>query len=71
MVHTDLQEALKQLSTDEKFRKEFAYDCEGMKIKYGMTENGMLAIKSIDAIGIEKEELRPVAFCCCTCLAPE
>ncbi len=70
MVHTDLQEALKQLSTDEEFRKELANNSEGMKVKYGMTENGMVAIKSIDAIGIDKEELRPVAFCC-TCLAAE
>ncbi len=70
MVHTDLQEALKQLSSNEEFRKDFANDCEGMNVKYGMTENGLVAIKSIDVIGIEKKELRPVAFCC-TCFVAE
>jgi formylmethanofuran dehydrogenase subunit E len=70
MVHTDFQEVIKQLSTDEEFRKDLASDSEEIKRKYGMMENGLLAIKTIDPIGIKKEELRPVAWCC-TCLAPD
>lgn len=70
MVHTDFQEALKQLSTDEEYRQALASDSEEMKAKYGMNENGMLAIKSIDPISIQREEFRPVAWCC-TCAAPE
>ena len=70
MAHTDLQEVIKQLSTDEEFRKDLSSDTEEIKRKYGMIENGVLAIKTIDPIGIKKEELRPVAWCC-TCSAPD
>lgn len=65
MVHADFQEALKQLSTDEEYRE--ALDSN---VEYGMNEEGLLAIRSIDPISIQKEEFRPVAWCC-TCWAAE
>ncbi len=70
MVHADFQEALKQLSTDEEYRKALVSDSGEIKVEYGMNEKGMLAVKSIDPIGIQKEEFRPVAWCC-TCYAAE
>lgn len=70
MVHTELQEVIEQLSTNNDFRNSFVSDSEKIMVDYGMNEEGMVAIKSIDAVGIEKEELRPVAFCC-TCYAAE
>lgn len=70
MVHQELQDVIEQLSVNEDFRKSLVSNSERIQPTYGMTENGMVAIKSIDAIGIEKEELRPVAYCC-TCYAAE
>ena len=70
MVHADLQEAINLLSTDEDYRKALVSDSEEIKTKYGMNEEGMLAIQSIDPISIQKEEIRPVAWCC-TCSAPD
>ena len=70
MIHSDFQEALERLSTDDEFREGLASESKEFKSKYGMNEKGMLAIKSIDPIGIQKEEFRPVAWCC-TCTAPD
>jgi hypothetical protein len=70
MVHTEFQEAIKRLSTDEEYRKSLVSESERIEVGYGMDKNGMLGIQSIDPIGIDKEELRPVAACC-TCLAAE
>ena len=71
MAHQELQDVIEQLSVNEDFRKSLVSNSERIQPTYGLTENGMVAIKSIDAIGIEKEELRPVAFCCCSCASPE
>ncbi len=70
MAHTELQDVIEQLSTNEEFRNSLVSTSERIQPTYGLTEDGMMAIKSIDAIGIEKEELRPVAYCC-TCASPE
>lgn len=70
MVHKDLQEEIERLSTDEEYRKSLVSNSERIEVGYGMDKNGMLGIRSIEPIGIDKEELRPVAACC-TCLAAE
>lgn len=70
MVHTEFQEAIQRLSTDDEFRKTLVSESERIEVGYGMDKNGMLGIQTIDPIGIEKVELRPVAACC-TCFVAE
>ncbi len=70
MAHTELQEAIERLTLDEDYRKSLVSDSEKIMVDYGLDEDGMLAIRSVDAIGIQKDHLRPVAICC-TCWAAE
>ncbi len=70
MAHTELQEAIERLSLDENYRKKLVSDSEKIMVDYGLDENGMLAIQSVEPLGIQRQNIRPVAVCC-TCWAAE
>ena len=70
LSHAELQGAIERLSMDEDYRKALVSDSEKIMVDYGLDKNGMLAIQSVDPIGVQREDLRPVAICC-TCFAAE